>query len=430
MSRVDQKTILVIWPVLFAAACGPGPLTYEADVKPIVDAKCGGCHREGGIAPFSLSSFDEVYAQRFAMRNAVLERRMPPVLAAKGCTDYADDASLDDQQIATLSEWAQSEALQGEPTAPSAVVQHAGLTRVDLSLPMPGSYAPQSMPDDYRCFVLDWPKSTTQYVVGFRAVPGNPSIVHHVIAYLAPPESAGSFVAKDEAEPGPGYSCFGGNTNAGWLGSWAPGGTGGMYPEGTGLQIKPGSKIVLQVHYNLQSAGASAHDLTSIELALSDSVKKKGAFLPFTNFNWVLSGGMTIPAFDSDVMHNFVLDPTPWISAVTQGQLRSDRPITLYSAASHQHLLGSRNHLEIQHQDGGTECMLDVPRWDFHWQHAYWFAQPKVVRPGDQISIECHWNNSAEAQPMIDGTRQTPRDVDWGEGTRDEMCLGVIYATE
>jgi hypothetical protein len=62
---------------------------------------------------------------------------------------------------------------------------------------------------------------------------------------------------------------------------------------------------------------------------------------------------------------------------------------------------------------------LDIPRWDFNWQNSYRFLEPKVVLPGDQLAIECQWDNSAPGA----------RDVNWGDGTRDEMCLGVLYIT-
>jgi hypothetical protein len=62
---------------------------------------------------------------------------------------------------------------------------------------------------------------------------------------------------------------------------------------------------------------------------------------------------------------------------------------------------------------------LDIPRWDFNWQNSYRLREPRVVRPGDQLAIECHWNNSAPGAV----------DTNWGEGTSDEMCLGVLYMT-
>jgi hypothetical protein len=47
----------------------------------------------------------------------------------------------------------------------------------------------------------------------------------------------------------------------------------------------------------------------------------------------------------------------------------------------------------------------------------------------DLLQIECTWDNSPQMQPMVDGTPLPPRDVNWGEGTRDEMCLGTFYWT-
>ena len=69
--------------------------------------------------------------------------------------------------------------------------------------------------------------------------------------------------------------------------------------------------------------------------------------------------------------------------------------------------------------DGTTECMLDVPRWDFHWQGAYVLQNKTTFNPGDKMYLECHWDNSA-------GTT----DVNWGEGTGDEMCLTGFYVTQ
>ena len=74
--------------------------------------------------------------------------------------------------------------------------------------------------------------------------------------------------------------------------------------------------------------------------------------------------------------------------------------------------------------------MLDIPRWDFHWQSVFELEEPLRVEPWQELSIACEWDNSAENQPAgEDGERLPPRDVAWGEGTRDEMCLGILYVT-
>jgi hypothetical protein len=68
--------------------------------------------------------------------------------------------------------------------------------------------------------------------------------------------------------------------------------------------------------------------------------------------------------------------------------------------------------------DGSQECLLSIPRWDFNWQSSYSFAEPIEFHPGDQLHLECEWNNEAGAET-----------VNWGDGTADEMCLGVYYVT-
>jgi hypothetical protein len=235
----------------------------------------------------------------------------------------------------------------------------------------------------------------------------------------------------DDADAAPGYPCFGG-PGAGiqtWLGAWAPGGMGGMYPPDTGIRVEPGSKIVLQVHYNLQSAAGDTSDQTHVEVALADSVAHPAILLPWANYDWSMGSGMDIPAFQADVEHDFLHDPTPYMAQWSGGQIQANVPLHLYSASLHQHLLGKSSRLEILRKTGGSECLLDIPRWDFHWQRSYRFTESKVLNPGDKLKVTCHWDNSAAAQPLINGVQQTPRDVKWGENTTDEMCLGVVYVT-
>jgi hypothetical protein len=141
---------------------------------------------------------------------------------------------------------------------------------------------------------------------------------------------------------------------------------------------------------------------------------------PWADPAWLRPGGMAIPAGKSDVRYRFGFDLAPVLSRVTNGVFRDNEPFTVHGAALHMHTRGSWARMEIERKTGETDCMLHIPRWDFHWQGGYAFTQPKVVRPGDRVSVECHWDNS---QPGA-------KDVSWGEGTGDEMCLGTFYMTQ
>jgi hypothetical protein len=75
-------------------------------------------------------------------------------------------------------------------------------------------------------------------------------------------------------------------------------------------------------------------------------------------------------------------------------------------------------------QGGGT--LLHIPAWNFHWQDFYTLKQPIHAPAGSVIRVTCRYDNSPGKQPIIDGKRLQPRYVVWGEGTTDEMCLGVL----
>ncbi len=432
-----MKRLLGLSPILAVtvlAACGesaappapPPPASYHRDVAPLVQEKCGGCHVEGGIAPFPLQTYAQTFEMRDAIKAAVNARIMPPWMADSSCTPYAQDRSLSTEQVELLTRWVDEGGAEGDPSdAPADVpgASQGGLPRVDVELAMPVAYSPRLSPDEYRCFVLDWPQTDVSYVTGFVAKPGRPSIVHHIIAFLIPPEAVATYQALDAADPEPGYTCFGGpggnSSQVSWIGSWVPGSQATVLPPGTGIKIPPGSKVVLQVHYNLSSANA-APDRTTIDMSLASSVDKVAIVQPWINPAWTKPGGMPIPAGAQDAHQRFSFDISPVLSILTHGAFVDNQPITVYGSALHMHTLGSWGKMEIERKSGATECMLRIPRWDFHWQSSYTFAEPKVVKPGDRIALECHWNNSLPNANY----------VEWGEGTSDEMCLGTFLMTQ
>lgn len=395
-------------------------VTYYEDVKPILDARCTACHHEGGIAPFSLTDYEDAQTWAPSVAAAIQAGTMPPWPPNADCNDYLGSRELTDEQIDTIVAWNDVAAPMGDPAkeGPPLTDVDPGLSRVDLSLEMAEPYTPQQSPDDYRCFLVPWSDefSGDAFVTGFRAVPGNQAIVHHVIAFLATPEQVAAYEDLDAAEAGPGYTCFGGTGGPSrtWLGGWAPGGAGSDLPDGLGLQVPAGSMVILQVHYNTLN-GAAEPDQTAIEFKVDESVDKVARVVPFANPGW-LAGGMDIPADDPDATHAFQRDVTQLLGG----------PQTVYTAALHMHTLGDHASLSVERADGSSACMLQIDDWDFHWQGSYGLQAPMQLAPGDEIKLECHFDNTAANQPLVDGVPQQPRDVNWGEGTTDEMCLGIM----
>ncbi len=401
-----------------------GGFTYYRDVKPILDAKCISCHQPGAVGPFDFTDPQTVLDLREAVAAAVLSKSMPPWPPADDCSDYLGDRSLNAGQIDTIAAWVDGGGVLGDPAdeGPSLPTPVSyGLTRTDHALSMGSAYVPTAAPDDYRCFVIDWPESETSFVTGLRFNAGEPRLVHHGIVYVTGPSSADAVAALEGADPEIGYDCFGGpEVPAGWLGVWVPGAVGGDFPVGTGVRVEPGSKVVLQIHYAANPSGWP--DQTSVDVSVEPEVEREAWIQPWMDPAWFAPEGLTIPAGDPDMRVSTALDPVFFIGG--------SEPLTMHTAGLHMHLLGSRGRLSIERADGSEECLLDIPDWDFYWQGAYAFSEPKELELGDRIRIECQWDNTAANQPIIDGAPTTPTDTVWGEGTLDEMCLGAFYLSK
>jgi hypothetical protein len=163
----------------------------------------------------------------------------------------------------------------------------------DVVIEMPEAYTPSTSPEDYRCFVIPWPDGLTEdrFVTAMEVYPGERSIVHHVIVFMADAANASQFTDLDASEAGPGYTCFGGpgETDGApprWLGAWVPGITPFFAPEGVGQRVTPGSVLIMQVHYNT-APGNELDDRSSIALELATSVERPAAILPMTNIGWL-----------------------------------------------------------------------------------------------------------------------------------------------
>jgi hypothetical protein len=287
--------------VTLFAACSPeggeGPV-YQGDIQHIVDENCATCHVQGGIAPIPLTTFEEVYEARSLVASSVDLGTMPPWPPNNDCNDYQYDRSLLPEERERLLKWANGEAREGDSTDGSGPVPPESL-ETDVVLNLPEPYAPQTQPDDYRCHLVEWPSEGTQYITGYEVHPDQAQIVHHVIAFGVPPDQAEAFRGYDEADEGPGYSCFGspypsegefdigGFVDTQWLASWAPGGMGREFPAGTGIKIEPGSLVVIQVHYNSIDDEPVSDD-SSMSFQTSETVEREAVVIPYTNPLWVL----------------------------------------------------------------------------------------------------------------------------------------------
>jgi hypothetical protein len=403
-----------------------GGVTYYQDIRPVVDAKCVRCHVDGTVAPFSLDSYDKLKDKASFALAAIMSGSMPPWMFKDGCNDYVGNFSLTPHEKALFKAWVEQSTPAGDAKNPAKPLDigEVGLSRVDVKMQIPEVYTPKTEPDEYRCFPVAWPAkyTTNTFMTGFKAVPGNPRIVHHVEVYYVKKAQVQQALDKDSADPGPGYTCFGGpGLGEGTVGGWAPGSPGYDYPTNVGIEIEPGSAMVIQVHYNMQSAGKPEPDQSSVEFKV-DSNAIAGGYDFWTNPTWS-SGGMRIAANNPDVVFNWSSDPTTLNGGNFFG---GGKAIMIHTAAIHMHNLGTKGFMYLKRKDGTRQCLVDLKDWDFHWQGGVRLKNPVLVQPGDVIEMQCGYDNSAANQPVFQGKQQMSREVNWGENSTDEMCLGIL----
>jgi hypothetical protein len=399
--------------------------TYYQHVKPILDGRCADCHVAGGIAPFPLQTYGQARAKRSAIASAVRRRLMPPWHADRGFRRYLWNPSLTKGQISALTRWAAAGAPKGDSARPGAPLPPVGgrLSRADVRLQLP-TYTPRRSKgrDDYRCFVLAWPDQP-RYVTGFDVTPGERREVHHMIVFVAGPRDAATVDGWDAADPDAGYGCYGGPSATGstdiaarFLAGWAPGSSGADAPEGTGQLVEAGARLVVQIHYNLEST-TPRPDRSVVELKVDESVARRAATAPVVDPGWVISPrSFRIPA-GRRATHSWAGDPRPFLRFLGS-DVDLSQGFVIHSVLLHMHRLGEKGQVALIRASGKRVVLLSISRWEFNWQRDYRLARPVRFQNGDRLQVRCEHRN------------RTRRTVTWGENSSDEMCIGFAYVSE
>src|ERR1700689_147798 len=92
----------------------PAAPTFYKNVLPILQNHCQSCHRPGEVAPMPLVTYEQTRPWAASMAHSVTMRVMPPWFADPRYGHFANDASLTDQQIATLVAWSEAGAPAGD----------------------------------------------------------------------------------------------------------------------------------------------------------------------------------------------------------------------------------------------------------------------------------------------------------------------------
>jgi peroxiredoxin len=373
------------------AGDGPAPVTYAKHIAPLLQNRCVHCHREGQIAPFTLTDYADVAAWSDMCLEVIDQGRMPPWSANPAHGEFLNDARLTDEEKELFRNWVEAGVPEGDPAdlpAPRQFVDGWQIPKPDAVYTMPEEFAvPATGVVEYQHFYLDPGFTEDVWVSGAEARPGNHEVVHHLILFWIPP-------GQDRHKPEDALFHA--------IAAFAPGMPPIAGPEEYAVKIPAGSKLIFQVHYTPN--GRPQKDRSQAALIFADPAKVKHKIR-------VTAG----------------LNPKFWIPPghpdyVVTAEKRFKRDTMLYTLTPHMHYRGKSFRFTARYPDGNEEILLDVPRYDFNWQIIYQLKQPKRVPAGTVVHLEAHYDNSAD-NPLNPDPMQW---VHWGDQTWEEMMLGSM----
>jgi hypothetical protein len=326
-----------------------------------------------------------------------------------------------------------------------------------LSLQSPVSYTPKAPAggtDDYHCTLLNPHVTTNSYIVYSDFFPndGTSFEVHHAILFLVPPSLAAEAEAADGNNKG--WTCFGESplpgtsfaqvSNTPWLTAWAPGHGVDVAPKGTGVPFPAGSLVVMQVHYNLLEGDQperprlvlhtvpTSTDLTPLHLDLLPAAPNipcpAGITGPLCNRAASLADvgqrfGPGAVQFDN-FLQQFCNGSAPPTGGDTTSCTWPAPTGTIVRLTAHMHLLGAGMKFVLDPGTPNQKTLLNITNYNFDYQRTY-DIPPVTTKAGDSIQVTCTYNPTLR-QELPQLRKLPPRYVVWGDGSSDEMCLGLV----
>ena len=370
-------------------------VTYASHIASLLQRRCVECHRAGEIAPFALTDFDEISGWADMIAEVVREERMPPWHAAEGHLPLSNDRRLSADEKRLIETWVADGAPMGDPDSVPEIPKYLSGWQLprepDLVVNM--AETPFDVPAEgavsYKYFRVDPGIKEDRWIQALEVVPGNRSVVHHVLVFAKPPEG----VDGDDYQGGV----------RGFLGGFVPGMRAMPYPDGMAKFLPADSQLIFQMHYTPN--GKPQEDLSKIGFVFADrdtvdyEVKTVSAFQP----------GIRIPKRAAEHVET------------TKTKLYEDA--LLLAFMPHMHVRGRSFRYELKRPgDEQWSTLLDVPAYDFNWQTRYDIAGSFPIPADSYVKCTAVYDNSA-------GNLNNPnpnKTVTWGEQTWEEMLIGYF----
>ena len=379
-------------------------VTFSKDVAPIFERACQTCHRPGSIAPMSLLSYRDARPWARSIREKVIKRVMPPwhIDRNVGVSQFKDDPSLSDAEIATIVNWVDHGAPEGNAADLPRPLQFGDLNqwhigKPDIVVSMNKPYVLKAKGgDEYYDVEIDPGFAEDVYIQAVETKPDSGfRVVHHCTTNL---------VEDPEDDP---IGLF--------LNEYAVGKNADIFSSNSGRLIKAGSKIHFNLHLHPDG------EETPVKISLGLKLYPKGAVPKYVAFTQHMG-----EVNDLDL-------PAGQITR-SDGYFRLPRPAVLTAFQPHFHFRGKAQCMEAIYPDvradsarpgpARTETLSCVSDYQFGWSLTYNYAEEvSPLLPAGTVIHVTTWHDNTDRNPY------NPNPKNWvgqGQRTNDEMSFAWV----
>lgn len=403
--------------LLFAAFCllpsafvsAHEPITtkvrFNKEVIRVLQRSCLGCHHPGGIA-MSLATYEEARPWAKAIKEELLEKRMPPWHAVKGYGEFRNAPSLTQRDVDMIVNWVEGGAPKGDdkdlPAAP-LFSNDWQLGKPDLTLKPESESKVAADADEYRTLVLATNLKEDRWLTAIDLQPGNGAVVHCAKFYSlksVPDAPATSMMQVRNEESLSSVDL----RSAPVLATWKPGQKGIMLDDGVAQLLPAGSRIAVKIHY--RGAGEASNDVSTVGLYFAKSPPRRPL--------------QEIAITNADAIIPVAAEPSPLkvsFTTLSDAEAIAIRPRV--------HPLVVSLQATAYRPDGSEEVLIWTRRYQFDWEPTYYFRQPVALPKGTRVEVIAYFDNSEENQK---NPNDPPKSVRWSELTPDPLCALLVVS--
>jgi len=417
-----RKTILLF--ILFALTIPA--LAQQGSAMEVIANKCGSCHKNGGDAPFPLTTYPEVRKKISTIKTVVQSGYMPPWKADNNYCGYSNDKSLGVEEKKAILDWIAGGAKNEHTTVAKSnkTSEHASPTTTDGNNIIIKSNFRYTIKGDnterFVIFKLPFEYDKEFNIAGIAFISGTKKAVHHV--------NYGVFAVSDPNVDINGGSQFieTDNPNAdqaeydhlasrpAYYTGWIPGSSGEKYPENFGWVLPQRGVVIFTVHFSAIPVN-EVFDF-GIRLQTTDgTIKRQIKIISFG------SGGIG----EKDITPNFVIEPNKLNRFDLKMFTRS--PQSVMYVWPHMHLLGKSFKAYAVSPRKDTIPLVFIPQWDYRWQELYRMKQMTYIPAGSVLVMEGVYDNTKENPFNPNNPPQVILPTKNMESTKEMFTLLMIY---